>query len=135
VDSASAEVFVFRKKISRIFSVSFFFWEMCENSMESRSSFGLWFFHPHVCIIILLQPDAEAKSLMNIKTGAGRGRDFVVIIVATVSFQIVVEESAPKRFCIPIPLSSSSWLIPKSLDNRKTFVTLSVWSKGVSALL
>jgi len=108
---------------------------MCENSMESRSSFGLWFFHPHVCIIILLQPDAEAKSLMNIKTGAGRGRDFVVIIVATVSSQIVVEESAPKRFCIPIPLSSSSWLIPKSLDNRKTFVTLSVWSKGVSALL
>jgi len=86
-------------------------------------------------LIILLQPDAEAKSLMNIKTGAGRGRDFVVIIVATVSFQIVVEESAPKRFCIPIPLSSSSWLIPKSLDNRKTFVTLSVWSKGVSALL
>jgi len=106
--------------------------------MESRSSFGLWFFHPHVCIIILLQPDAEAKSLMNIKTGAGRGRDFVVIIVATVSSQIVVEESAPKRFCIPIPTilsSSSSWLIPKSLDNRKTFVTLSVWSKGVSALL
>lgn len=83
----------------------------------------LWFSttHPpgqptlsHVCIIILLQADTEAKSLMNIKTRASVGETLSSSLLQLFHPDQNDKESARKR------LQTSSWLIPKSLDKLAT---------------
>lgn len=113
----------FVRKFCAFFLVPFFHGNVWNFNGKTQLLWFLWFSttHPpgqptlfHVCIIILLQADTEAKSLMNIKTRASVGETLSSSLLQLFHPDQNDKESARKR------LQTSSWLIPKSLDKLAT---------------